>query len=133
MKKHLLLFLSLLVLSGILSSAPAASFVGDETGPRRFGGTELETGRARYAEALIAQEREREYRSEKQQYLQTLERMCAAEKRYDLSLLECVLFVPLFGLVLPFFAVMFFGTVRSMWMAYAITAIKQKGGNRNTP
>jgi hypothetical protein len=62
-------------------------------------------------------DREREYHSEKSKYAEAVERKCRAEKWYDLDLLECVLFVPVFGLFLPFFGIVLIGTVRSRWGA----------------
>jgi hypothetical protein len=62
-------------------------------------------------------DREGEYHAEKTRYAEAVARKCAAERWYDLDLLECVLFVPVFGLFLPFFGVFFIGTVRSRWGA----------------
>ena len=45
---------------------------------------------------------------------QALAKLCSEERWYDLGFLECVLFVPLFGLILPFFGLMIIGTVRSV-------------------
>ncbi len=85
-----------------------------EPGVSRAGGASLDDCQKRFTEALRFVDREREYSAEKARYQQAAVERCSEGKWYDLGFLECVLFVPLFGLILPFFGLMIIGTVRSV-------------------
>jgi hypothetical protein len=58
-------------------------------------------------------DKEREYSAEKARYQQAMAKRSSEKRRYDLGFLECVLFVPVFGFILPFFGLMIIGTMRS--------------------
>lgn len=105
--------LSLVILCEFLCGSPLEAGAGIEPGISIQGGNSLAPCQSQFAEALRAIEREREYTAEKSRYQEALSRRCAGEKWYDLGFLECALFVPLFGIVLPFFGIILFGSVRS--------------------
>jgi hypothetical protein len=115
MRRFLLGILSLLIICELLSSFPVAAWSGADRGGRNHISNSLEPCQSQFVEALRTIEREREYAVEKARYRETVARKYAGEKWYDLGLLECALFVPLFGLVLPFFGSMLLGAVRSAW------------------
>ena len=115
MHRFLLGSFLLLIIFELMFSCPAAARVGAEPRVRSHGDHSFGQCQNQFTEALRAIEREREYAVEKARYQEALASKCAGEKWYDLGLLECALFVPLFGLVLPFFGIMFLGTVRSVW------------------
>ena len=117
MRRLLLGTFSLLVICELLSGCPVAARAGAEPGVRSHRSHSLGQCQNQFTEALRAREREREYAVEKARFQEALASKCAGRKWYELSLLECALFVPLFGLVLPFFGIIFFGTVRSRWTA----------------
>jgi len=117
MRRFLYGIFSLLIISELLCSCPVSAWGGAAPGARSLGANSLDPCQSRFTEALRAIEREREYAVEKARYQESVARKCAGEKWYDLGFLECVLFIPLFGLVLPFFGIMLFGTVRSVWTA----------------
>jgi hypothetical protein len=102
------------IICGLFCSLPAVAFVGAEPGVSRGGDAPLDDCQNRFAEALRFIEREQAYASEKARYQQAASERCEQEEWYDLGLLECVLFVPIFGLILPFFGLMIIGTVRSV-------------------
>ena len=103
---------SFLLICGLLSAYPVAALVGPEPGVSRTGNTSLDDCQKRFTEALRFIEREQDYASEKARYQQAEAKRCSGEKWYDFGLLECVLFVPIFGIVLPFFGLTVIGTLR---------------------
>lgn len=105
---------SFVLICELLYSCPVAALVGPEPGLSRAGGARLDDCQKRFTEALRFVDREREYSAEKAKYQQSTAERCSEERWYDLGFLECVLFVPLFGLILPFFGLMIIGTVRSI-------------------
>ena len=105
---------SFVLICELMCSCPVAALVGPEPGVSRAGGASLDDCQKRFTEALRFVDREREYSAEKARYRQATAERCSEEKWYKLGLLECVLFVPLFGLILPFFGLMIIGTVRSI-------------------
>jgi len=114
MRRLLLGVFSFVLICGLLCSCPAAALVGPEPGVSRAGGTPLGDCQKRFTEELRFVDRQREYSAQKARYQQALAKLCSEERWYDLGFLECVLFVPLFGLILPFFGLMIIGTVRSV-------------------
>ena len=114
MRRLLLGAFSFVIIFGFLCTCPAAALVGPEPGVSRAGNTPLDDCQKTFTEALRFIEREQEYASEKARYQQATAKQCSEERWYHLGFLECVLFVPLFGLILPFFGLMIIGTVRSI-------------------
>jgi len=114
MRRLLLGAFSFVLICEFLCSCPVAAMVGPEPGVSRDGGARLDDCQKRFTEALRLVNREREYSAEKARYQQAKADRCSEEKWYDLGFLECVLFVPLFGLILPFFVLMIIGTMRSI-------------------
>ena len=102
-----------LIFAGFFYSTPVAAFVDGEPGLKRPPSSSLDDCQRKFAETLRLVDGEREYHAEKTRYAEAVARKCSTEKWYDLDLLECVLFVPVFGLFLPFFGVFFVGTLRS--------------------
>jgi len=114
MRRLVLGAFSFVLISGLLCSCPSAALVGPEPGVSRYGGTPLGDCQKRFTAALRFMDKEREYSAEKTRYQQAMAKRCSEERWYDIGFLECVLFVPLFGLILPFFGLMIIGTVRSI-------------------
>lgn len=114
MRRLLLGAFSFVLICELMCSCPVAALVGPEPGVSRAGGASLDDCQKRFTEALRFVDREREYSAEKARYQQAAVELCSEGKWYDLGFLECVLFVPLFGLILPFFGLMIIGTVRSI-------------------
>lgn len=133
MRGFLLGTFSLLIICGLLCSCPLVARVGAEPGVRSHSGYSIDPCQKQYAEALRVIKREQEYAVEKARYQEAVARKCAGEKWYDLGLLECALFVPLFGLVLPFFGLIFFGTVRSVWIAPSQQSSRKETETDNAP
>ena len=105
---------SFVLICGLLCSCPAAALVGLESEVGRAGGAPLGECQKRFTEELRFIDGEREYSAEKVKFQQAKAKRCSEERWYDLGFLECVLLVPLFGLILPFFGLMIIGTVRSI-------------------
>jgi hypothetical protein len=105
---------SVVLVCGLLCSCPATALVGPEPGVSRSAGAPLGDCQKRFTEALRFMDREREYSAEKERYHRATAKRCSEERWYDLGFPECVLLVPLFGLILPFFGLMIIGTVRSV-------------------
>ena len=114
MRRLLLGAFSFVLICELMCSCPVAALVGLEPGVSRAGGASLDDCQKRFTEALRFVDREREYSAEKARYQQAAVERCSEGKWYDLGFLECVLLVPLFGLILPFFGLMIIGTVRSV-------------------
>ena len=115
MQRRLLEISLFLIVAGFIYSTPVGAFVDGEPGLQRPASSSLDDCQRKFAESLRLGDREREYRAEKARYEEAVARKCSAEKWYDLDLLECVLFVPVFGLFLPFFALLViteFGSMR---------------------
>jgi hypothetical protein len=104
-----------LIFAGFFYSTPVTAFVDGEPGLQRPPASSLDDCQSKFAEALRSRDREREYHAEKARYTDAVAGRCAGEKWYDLDLLQCVLLVPIFGLFLPFFGLIFIGTVRSSY------------------
>ena len=113
MQRLLLAAFSLVHICVLFCSCPAAAQVGPQPGVSRAGSTTLDDCQRRFTEALRFVEREKEYASEKARYQQATAKRCSGEEWYDIGFLECVLFVPIFGLIIPFFGLMIISTVRS--------------------
>ncbi len=103
----------LLVLSTLFWVPPASAHMDGEL--RWIGSSDspLDRCQTQYAEALRLVDKEREYRVEKARYAEEVQRRCEEAKWYELDLLECLLFVPIFGLFLPFFGFILVGTIGS--------------------
>ena len=114
MRRLLLGAFSFVLICELLCSCPVAALVGPGPGVSRAGNTLLDDCQKRFTEGMRFIDRQREYSAEKARYQQTTAGRCSEQKWYDLGFLECVLFVPLFGLILPFFGLMIIGTVRSI-------------------
>ena len=114
MRRLLLGAASFVLICGLLCSCPVQALAGAEAGVSRAGNTAVDHCQKRFTEALRFIEREDEYASNKARYRQAVAKRCAEERWYDLGFLECVLFVPIFGLILPFFGLTIIGTVRSI-------------------
>ena len=115
MRRSLLGVFSFLMFFGLFCTTPVAGFVGGDPGIERPSDSPVDHCQRNLAEALRSRDREREYHAEKARYTEAETRRCGGEKWYDLDLLECILFVPVFGLILPFFGFFFIGTLRSIW------------------
>ena len=114
LKRRLLGISLFLIFAGFLYSTPLLAFVDREPGLQRPVSSSLDDCQRKFAEALRLGDREREYQAEKTRHAEAVARKCSAEKWYDLDLLECVLFVPVFGLFLPFFGLSFIGALGSV-------------------
>ena len=112
MKRFLPAILSSLALFVLFSSPTVAAFVDGEPGLTRSFNTSLDHCQRQYTERLRLRDREQEYRTEKARYTEAAGMKCETERWYDLGLLECALFVPIFGLFLPFFGVTLIDTLR---------------------
>lgn len=113
MRTLLLGTLALLLLPLLVNVPPASA---DRSGEPRWTGSSdspLDRCQSQYAEVLRLLDREREYQAEKARYAEAVERRCAGTNWYDLDLLECLLFVPVFGLFFPFFGFILVGTLLS--------------------
>ncbi len=97
-----LTLLSLLLLCSLPFKA-LADPPGEGSGMR---GRPLDDCQKKFAETLQFMDREREYRADKVRYQTLVAQRCAGRQWYEPGLLECALFVPFFGLILPFFGVM---------------------------
>ena len=106
---------SLVLVSNLLCSFPAAAFVGPRPGVSRSGGASLDPCQRKLVGTLRFIEREREYAAEKARYQEDVERRCKERKWHDVGFLEYAFLVPVFGLVLPFFGGILLGSVRSAW------------------
>jgi len=105
---------SCLLICTVLCSCPVAAWVGPEPGVSRAGDSSLDDCQKSFTETLRFIDREKEYASEKARYLQATAKRCSEKRWYDLGFLECVLLVPVFGIILPFFGLMIIGSVRSV-------------------
>lgn len=106
-------FLCLILVFGLLFVRPVVSPARAEPGISRAAMAPLDDCQNRFANTLKFLEREREYAVEKGKYHEALSRRCAAERWYDFGLLDCAIFVPLFGLILPFFGLTIINSLRS--------------------
>lgn len=105
---------ALVLVFEMLGCRPVRAFVGPTPGVSRSDDASLDGCQKRFAELLRFIHREREYATDKANFQDTMADRCTRQKWYDFSILQCVLFVPVFGLILPFFALMLFGAVRSI-------------------
>ncbi len=115
MRRHLTGVFSFLFIFLTLCIWPVAALEGPAAELGGLEGNPLDGCQKKFAESLRFLDRERDYAEKKVRYQQALADRCAGRKWYDLGFLECALFVPLFGLILPFFGMMFFGSLRSLW------------------
>jgi hypothetical protein len=122
-----------LIFAGFLYSAPVAAFVDGEPGLQRPAASSLDDCQSRFSEALRIGDREREYQAEKARYAEAVARKCSAEKWYDLDLLECILFVPVFGLFLPFFGLIFISSLGSMRRSSSVGRFQKEGESGDPP
>jgi hypothetical protein len=113
MQKLLPSALSSLAFLVLFSSPPVAAFVDGEPGLARHSETSLDHCQKQYTERLRFRDTEEEYQAEKVRYTEAVGRKCQGEKWYNLGLLECALFVPIFGLFLPFSGALLIDTLRS--------------------
>jgi hypothetical protein len=132
LQRRLLGIFSFLILAALFSSSPVAALVDGEPGLQRPAASSLDNCQSKFAEALRLGDREREYRAEKARYAEAVSRKCSAEKWYDLDLLECILFVPVFGLFLPFFGLLFIGALGSMRRSSSLARFR-KGAESGDP
>ena len=130
MQKLLLSTLSFLIFLVFVATPPVAAFVDGEPGFARPSEASLDHCQRRYAERLRLQHREREYQAEKARYGEATARRCGEEKGYDPGFLECLLFVPIFGLFLPFFGTLLIGTLRSTRESTFPCPLSPVGGHR---
>jgi hypothetical protein len=126
LRRRLLGISLFLIFAGFFYSTPVAAFADGEPGLRRPPSSSLDDCQRKFAETLRLVGREREYHAEKTKYSEEVARKCSTGKWYDLDLLECVLFVPVFGLFLPFFGVIFIGTLRSIWGSSSPGSIEEE-------
>jgi fatty-acid desaturase len=115
MRRLLLGAFSFVLIGNLLCSGPIAAFAEPERGVHRLADTSLDPCQKRFAEALRWIDRERSYAEEKASYRETLEGRVAGKKWYNFGFLECLLSVPIFGLIVPFFGLMLLSRMRTMW------------------
>ena len=124
MRRLLLTVLALALICELLCCQRATAFAGTSPGVSRSGDAPLDECQKKFAELLRFMRRENEYAGDKANYAEAVEDRCAHQKWYDFSILQYVLFVPLFGLILPFFGLMIFGAARSIRRTSSARALK---------
>ncbi len=132
LRRRLLGISSFLLVAGFFYSTPVA-FVDGEPGLQRPAAASLDDCQTKFAEALELRDREREYHADKARYTEAVASRCGGEKWYHLDLLECILFVPVFGLFLPFFGFIFISTLRSIWKPSSSGGIEEEAEIADAP